>query len=369
MMKHLSYILCVSLLLVSCRKQEEVRYDDMPAGICFGIDEVLQTRTVLINDKFQLLSGDAEFGYGVYAARFMPSDANNTHELFMSNVKVSSTDGKEWNYDMYPDQEGTQLCYWSPGAVHNFFAVYPYYDSGSDEYDLGLESEINEGVHALQVTGTDASAILTGTTVEGTSYTNICPDILYGIARYPIPYSIRESRDSVVFNFNHALAAVSFRLRNISEYTVTQVSQSELTGFKNSAEYVRLSDRGAEWGASSSDASKRFSLPRIDADLEPGAYYEPGGSLFWYTALMIPQNFGADTHVNPQMSFTATLSTGDPKEYTLNFKDYPVSAVAEYQYQYQAGYHYIYNLSITAAQITCDVEIVDWIDDDPIELN
>jgi hypothetical protein len=57
------------------------------------------------------------------------------------------------------------------------------------------------------------------------------------------------------------------------------------------------------------------------------------------------------------------------KTYTLNFKDYPVNNVAEHGFAFLPGYHYIYNLNVTSKVVSCDVEVVPWIEDEPIKLN
>lgn len=359
MIRTLSYIFLFLFVFISCSKHEETKVQS--GRISFSVSEVLApTKATLIKDKKQLVSGDGQLGFSVFAARYLV-EHTSTHELFMQNIKVSSTDGgKSWSYDADPSTiDKNDFFFWSPGAAHKFFAVYPYYDVNHDQYDFGLVSEVNQQEHALGMNN-----VITGTDYDGV---NQCPDILYGVEYYPEPYDVQKGRDSVVFTLKHALAAVSLRIRNASEYPVTNVTGSQLTGFYNKAN-VLLSDDGAIWSGLESDDTRKFSVPEIEVSIAPGTVYQPSGNDYWYTVLMIPQDFGTFAG-DVKMDFSAIMDTVGKKSYSLDFKKYPVSTQAEYQYTYLPGYHYIYNINLTASNITCDVDVVDWIEDDPIHLN
>lgn len=347
-----------------------------PAEIQFSVPEVSDTKSVLIKDKTQLKIADNVLGYSVFAARYIPSEtgAITKHEQFMNNVKIYSTDnGSKWDYDSDTNAEGNQYFFWSPGAVHKFFAVYPYYDpdSDSDEYDLGLEYGINEAVHALQATGKHGvgegskKLICTGFDASGK---NICPDILYGVQMYSEPYSVGDQRAPIQFTMSHALSAVSFRFRNASEFPITGVVAEEITGFNNASDYVRLSDDGPVWGPLATVDDHTFAVPDITTSIAAGQYH-PDSNTYWCTALMIPQDFGSYPQ-SPSFKFTVTFGGGiGDKTYTINFKDYQVHDTAEHAYSFLPGYHYEYNLNVTSSAITCHVDIVPWIEDEPIKLN
>ena len=365
MKRFVTYALFMVLSAVSCREKIDVPVVD---EIAFSAPEVAETKSILITDKTGMVSGVGELAYSVFASRYIPDQGGgidmSTHEQFMDNVKVYSEDnGSTWKYD------GTTF-YWSPGAVHNFFAVYPYYDTSDDTYDMGLSFGIDVEKHALKMTGKheidSETVICTGTDEDGK---NICPDILYGVMSYPVPYAVGEDRDPVRFNMSHALAAVSFRLRNASENTITGVTAGSLTGFINASDQVLLSHEGPIWDKKSFQtlAGHQFNVPAVTSEIASGAYYEPDGKKYWYTALMIPQEFGAYQE-SPSFAFNVVFSDGS-KDFSIDFKDYPVSSVAEYAFTYLPGYHYVYNLNVTASNITCDVDIVPWIEDEPIELN
>ena len=366
MKRFVTYALFMVLSAVSCREKIDVPVVD---EIAFSAPEVAETKSILITDKTEMVSGAGELAYSVFASRYIPDQDGgidmSTHVLFMDNVKVYSKDnGSTWKYD-------EETFYWSLGAVHTFFAVYPYYDKSNDAYDMGLSFGIDVERHALKMTGKheidSKKVICTGTDEDGK---NICPDILYGVMSYPVPYAVGEDRDPVRFNMNHALAAVSFRLRNASENTITGVTAEPVTGFINASGHVLLSHEGPIWDKESFQTldDHKFYVPAVTSDeIASGAYYEPDGKKYWYTALMIPQEFGAYQD-SPSFAFTVYFSDGS-KGFSIDFKDYPVSSVAEYAFTYLPGYHYVYNLNVTASNITCDVDIVPWIEDEPIELN
>ena len=384
--------------LLSCREKIE-HHDPVPEAISFAVPGVAQTKSVLIEDESQLVIGNVDLGYSVFDARYIPSEAGaiTHHEQFMQNVKVSSTDnGSTWGYDADPKTDGVQQFYWSPGAIHNFFAVYPYFEeedkndeTDNDVYDLGLSYAINEDVHALQVTGkhpvTEATLIAedepeddsesapeylicTGVDEEGK---NLCPDILYGVQFYGEPYSVSENREAVKFTLNHALSAVSFKIRNASEYNITNVEARNITGFKNASEYVRLSDGGPVWGPLYLVQEHTFDVPDISSTISHGSYYTASGSDYWNTALMIPQNFGSQA-TSPSFTFTVTFdqnASNSTKTYTINFKDYQVHSNAEHAFTFLPGYRYVYTFNVTSKIISCNVEVKPWIDDEPIKLN
>lgn len=387
MKKILTYFILLFSLL-SCREKIE-RPDSVPDAISFAVPGVAETKSILIEDADDLVIGNGQLGYSVFAARYIPSETGGItdHEQFMTNVKVSSADnGSTWIYDADQTQEGVQKFYWSPGAIHKFFAVYPYFDPvvGNDQYDLGLTYAINEDVHALQVTGkhpvTEATPVANGESNEpvvaklictgiDNEGKNLCPDILYGVQFYSEPYSVSENRKPVKFTLNHALSAVSFKIRNASEYNITKVETQAITGFKNASEYVRLSDDGPEWGPLHDVSEHTFRVPGINSTISSGQYYTISGSEYWYTALVIPQNFGA-YNVSPAFAFSVEMeSVTDEKSFIIDFKDYPVHNTAEQAYSFLPGHRYVYTFNITANKILCDVAIVPWINDEPIHLN
>lgn len=370
MKKILTYLILM-LAVLSC-KEKPVQPDVMPAAISFIVPEVMQAKSVLIDDETQLVTGKDTLGYAVFASRYiLGSDGSMVdHQQFMDDVKVFSVDGgATWKY--------SGSYYWSPGAVHKFFAVYPYYDIENDIYDLGLSYAINAQAHALQVTGKhkedSKTYICTGTDESGA---NLCPDILYGVEKFSDPYSVGEKREPINFQLNHALSAVSFRFRNASEFPVRCITTEAISGFKNASEYVRLSDGGAVWADHLIDVQEHsFNVPQFNAStpltsdrIASGDYYRTTGD-YWYTALMIPQDFGQGE--SPEFRFTVQFdsATASDKTYVIRFQDYAVHNTAGHAFTFLPGYHYEYNINVTAKYISCDVKIVDWIEDEPIKLN
>lgn len=355
------FIICV-LAAVSCKKEPAL--SGVQTAIEFATPNVSETRSVLIDDKTDLQIGEGMLGYSVFAARY----TSDVHELFMTNMKVySANNGVEWVYD-------DPVHYWSPGASYKFFAVYPYADSGRDEYDLGLSYRINEAEHALELVGKhsvgEETYICTGMHDDGE---NLCPDILYGVTKYAEPYVAGEERKPIEFKLNHALSAVSLKFRNASENKIKGIQVLEqIQGFKNAAKYVRLSEKGAVWDEKPIKVDDHvFSVPGFSASAEKdyiaeGAYYTAMDG-YWFTALMIPQEFG--TGVSPFFTFSVEFNDGSTTSYTINFQDYAVHNTAEYAFTYLPGNHYVYNINVTAKKAYCDVSILPWIEDEPINLN
>ena len=372
--RHFIYIFLMVFSAVSCRKEPVVQ--PAPEEISFAAPAVAQTKSVLITDVEGMKSADNMLAYAVFASHYIPDAEGNitNHHDFINDLKVYSEDnGNTWKYD------GNKY-YWSPGAAYKFFAVYPYYDRSSDQYDLGISYSIDEEKHALKVTGKHES----GTGDEpiictGNNGKELCPDILYGVRAFTEPYQVGEDRGAVNFTMHHALSAVSFRLRNATDNYITKITTDYISGFMNASDHVWLSENGAEWATPKTVTDKagenfhKFKVPDFNIDgtadkIEPGQYYQPDESSYWCTMLMIPQNFGT-YQTSPSFRFTVTMSDSSTKTYTIDFKDYAVNNVAEYAYAYLPGYHYIYSFNVTATKITCDVEIVPWIEDEFIELN
>jgi hypothetical protein len=111
-----------------------------------------------------------------------------------------------------------------------------------------------------------------------------------------------------------------------------------------------------------------FKVPDIASTVASGQYYPTSGSEFWYTALLIPQNFGNQA-TSPSFSFTVSFDSASAKTYTINFKDYQVHSNAEHAFSFLPGYRYVYNINVTSSVISCHVDVVPWIEDEPIELN
>lgn len=368
-MKRIFTYLIIVLFVISCREKEVLPDVDADV-IAFAIPDVLETKSVLIEEVGQMEILEGKLGFSVFGARYiLGSEGEKTrHEQFMDDLKVySEDDGDTWKYD-------GETYYWSPGASHKFFAMYPYYNHESDVYDLGIEYEIDQQEHALKVTGKDKGVICTGFDADGK---NLCPDILYGVQYFPEPYKIGENREKIRFVMSHALAAVSFRLRNASDHPIVSVTNIDperdhiyLAGFDNTSDKVLLKENQVKWGERRDNDPYAFAISEISSLITSGAYYKSPNSEYWFTALMIPQNF-AGYDESPSLSFKVAFggTSNSTKEYTINFKDYAVHSTAETAFSFLPGYHYEYNINVTEKSVYCDVKIVPWIEDEPIKLN
>ena len=361
--------LCASAVLAaSCGKETpvDVRNDE---AIGFAAPSVV-TKT-LIREASQMREG-----FSVFASRYVLDEASSAmtkHEVFMNNLKVYFSDG-EWIYDGQP-------YYWSPDAYHKFFGVYPYHDASSDENDLGLVYEIDEERHALRVkgTGTDG-AVHAGTEEKDGSIVNICPDIVFATVG-SIYHSVGDVHDKVVFDMEHACAALTFRIRNVSGKDIRSVQSPAggnvaISGLYDTAKLLYVSDDGPAWhdpeigpavnyGLSDSPAHSLM-LPAIRVGGTDS--WKTNETRDWFTAIVIPQDFSA---LEVKTSFVIEFddSNSSTPEYDVTLSDIPVNTTtASERYTYLPGVHYIYSLEVTDTDITCDVRIVPWIEDEPIIL-
>ena len=372
-MKRLCYILLLTVLWSSCERlgSDAVSTDGV---IDFAAPKVIETKS-LIKDVSEIVNGFSVFATKSYAG---------STELFMDNIKVSSTlsDGvpvSPWTYDADTDVAGNQSYYWSPGAEHRFYAVYPYNDANlAYSYEAG--KVMVTGKVVTHGNNTTVNPIYTGTyNGNNQNAAASAPDILCGY--YSETYDFSDSPQSISFDLEHAFAAISLKIRNASEYNVSSVtaidnntpleivgttSGNDYKGLRNTADKFYLTADGVDWSSSSKEYSPDYSFTlqalsnlsdNIGKNLHPSDY--------WYTTLVIPQDFAVG--VDMTLSFKVTFEgagSNSTKDYTLNLEDYKV----ENGYSYKQGKHYVYSIDITAQNIACDVSVVPWIEDDVIEL-
>lgn len=326
----------------------------------------------LVSDVSGMVTGSGELGYSVYGLKMAvnPSGAE-VSDFFMQNEKVYSKDGgATWMYD--------DIKYWSPSAKHYFFALYPYFDDSDDTYDLGIVYERNKEEECIDIKGSNGD-LYTGQYV-GSAGLSTSPDILYGMSLHSELFDVSTVPEKVSFDMKHAFAAICFRIKNVSEYDISSLSPGSgdmirVTGLYNASTSLSLSADGAVWPVSVTGDDKIYTSSdfefRLD-EISPGAdswstgEYYPSENEAWYTALVIPQDFSSLT---VSLEFSVKFSEGTDKTYSLTLSDYPVGSTAGTRYVYQAGNKYVYELSISGTAIACQVNVVDWIEDEFIELN
>lgn len=296
----------------------------------------LETRS-LINDVSQLTEG-----FVVYASRY---NAEYVDTKFFDNVTVAQDGTYDGKY------------YWTPGAGHEFFAVYPG----------GLDYAIDATGKTLNVTGSGPEGkVQAGTDGLGN---NILKDILYDIALYDEPYVPGSNPGKIKFDLKHACSAISFTINNLSGKNITSVTAS---GGSGNVEITGLYDEGglsfsmaeglptAQWSGLA-DGASTLTLPAMTVT-SPDVWPH-GTERAWDTLILIPQNFAS---LKVQMSFWVTYEGGTSYDkYDVTLSDIRTGGSG---YEYQAGKHYKYKIDITNQDIMCYVAIVPWIEDETIVL-
>lgn len=337
-MKIRTVILLILLLpFAACDRKEDVGAVVSDA-IQFSSPS-LETRS-LINDVSQLTEG-----FVVYASRYNDEHVDNK---FFENVKVAQDGTYDGEY------------YWTPGAGHEFFAVYPG----------GLGYAIDATGKTLEVAGTGPEGkVQAGTDGSGN---NILKDILYDIALYDEPYvpgAGGSDHGKIKFDLKHACSAISFTINNLSGKNITSVTAA---GGSGNVEITGLYDEGglsfsmaeglptAQWSGLT-DGASTLNLPAMTVT-SPDVWSH-GTERAWDTLILIPQNFAS---LEVQMSFRVTYEGGTSYDkYDVTLSDIRTGGSG---YEYQAGKHYKYKIDITNQDIMCYVTIVPWIEDETIVL-
>lgn len=314
--------------------------------------------------------GQMEAGISVFASK----SVGESGTMFMNNVKVYK-DGGSWGYEGH-------MYHWSPGASHKFFGIYPYCGTASDPLTYPLTYHVNTQSHALEVYGKAKTAPATGYDPIKTGVAEgSCPDILFSVVSYDVPFDLMSDPGPVVFNMRHAGAVVTLNVINKSDYVITDVSGSlegapavapatVLPGLYDTAQKVVIdteSSTPAVWeGLGLGDGTFGFNPP--DLNLAVGARIDQV-----FQEIVIPQNINAVASGKDKLylHFSVTFQGNpNPSSYTICLADIPLTGQKpEYLKTWLPGKNYVYNLNVTSDYITCSVSVVDWIEDDMIDLN
>lgn len=359
-MRKILVISIMCIVALSCSRIEKPLVHEI------GFDEPsvdIPTRTT------PLITGPGQMentGISVFASKYTGISGT----MFMNNVKVYKK-GDSWGYDDH-------MYHWSPGASHKFFGIYPYCGTTSDP----LTYQVNTQSHALEVYGKAMTAPDTGYYPIKTGVTQgSCPDILFSVVSYDEPFDLMSDPGPVVFNMRHAGAVVTLNVINKSDYVITDVSGSlkgapavapatVLPGLYDTARKVVIdteSSTPAVWeGLGLGDGSFEFQL--VDLNLAVGARKEQA-----FQEIVIPQNINAVASGKDKLylHFSVTFQGNNtPTQYTICLADIPLTGQKpEYLKTWLPGKNYVYNLNVTSDYITCSVSVVDWIEDDMIDLN
>lgn len=253
---------------------------------------------------------------------------NQTASL-LDNEKLYYNNGA-WDY--------TNKRYWVNGIYYRFCAVHPYNIKNNCTYD-------NNGEVTINYTGNTTSA-----------------DLLYTATTRDLQYS--EDYSAVPLHFNHACAALDFRIVNASGNAITDIRNIYLTGLYNQGNFYFDILGTAEW---------QITGNRITAT---NVYYDDKCTLPTNNTLPVDVNRKHplfDTGVLlvvPQEIYKQGVKLC--LQYLTSTSNYNKTYIAREillgniggsaPTEWVAGQKYTYTLTITDDYITSDVVVVDWVD-------
>ncbi len=321
----------IALLAPSCSKvssYEQVRIEFAP---------MVATKSFVASEE------DATFrtnGFSVFA--WKANGNGETKKIFDATegaahpgAKVSYNDGK-WDYS------GDE--YWSPMSTHHFMAVYPYKESG---YSATFDSTTGD------------ISVPVGTVSAGNG---ALPDIMYSSCeRF---YQIGDPITPVALEFHHACAAMTIRVRNGSEFKINGISGITISKLNRTATLSLTSDDAIWSDAATGDP---ITLTYSGGEIESGSLEYKD---ILDSEMIIPQDFTSATGENEiVLNFTVDFESTDDKTYSIILSDISLpNGSAQDNYKFLPGKHYKYNLDITGSAIRFEVSIINWIEDDPIDL-
>lgn len=323
-MKQLAFVLLL-VVLTSCGKSSEPHDASFVIEFRPGVD----TRSYITS------ATDPEFmeGFAVFASK---TDRDGRSAEIMTNMRVYS-EGAGWTYD------GRVL--WAPECEHSFLGVFPHKMTSPDGFDG--ENYVFRDLN----------------TIDETSGKAVGTDIMYG--RYSTFYKYGEVPTKVRMEMRHAFSALTFRIRNASMNNIERISDirfgqllnrvTSLTLPRDASKLVVMERGTTRAGVVFPDLTER--IPSGDTELRS----------LTEALTIVPQDF---LDVKLPLEFKVKFEGIDaPKQVSYDIASIPLETdIPEYHYTYRPGLHYIYNINITNNYITCEVTVVDWIEDTPIEL-
>lgn len=248
---------------------------------------------------------------------------DNEHLYYDSSIS-------SWKYD--------HTRYWVPGIFYRFCAVYPY--------NIQNCTYNNNGEVTIQgYTGNTNSA-----------------DLLYTATTRDLQYS--EDYSAVPLHFNHACAALDFRIVNASGNAITAIRNIYLTGLYNQGNFHFDIFGTAEWQITGncitadniySDSS--CTLPTNNTLPVNVNYKHP---LFDTGVLLVVPQEIYKTDVKLCLEYST-----DTSYYNKTYIDREIllgNIGSSAPTEWVAGQKYTYTLTITDDFITSDVVVVDWVD-------
>ena len=353
----LTAFLCVCL--AGCRKSDPE--PQLQGSIRFAIDEVKTRSNEQIFENVEQLKGKYIRLWG-FRYTTKPNGDLDKSDSFMANYEGLRCDtGTDW-YTYYWESSGwsKNTYYWTPGAAHRFYAVFPTYAVGASAPLAYTIDEDTQVVHMPQVT--------TGTLPD---YTNNCQDILYGIRNIPEQFHVQDYPEKVQLTMRHACAALVFRIRNLTGSPINRILPTGDEGWDNM--YIKgvkykgrmdLDPSGISWTLENDLTSKELYVKPLTAGA--GTLANGATSVNTFTAIVLPQNFGSASM--PHRFCVYNTGSNTPINFELDLAKVSVVHDGVKSYEWRPGYRYIYTMDVTDTHIICTVSVVPWIEDETIIL-
>ena len=305
----------VCLLATSCK----INTEEVDNTIRFGTQTTTRAAISTQQDLEQASQTRGEH-IGIYGT--VRNALNPTPVEIISNEPLYF-DGTDWVYD--------NTRYWTPGANHEFVAIYPY---SATDYTWNAE------------TGTITRNNITLGVANNTDYMWAASS--RNLATSP------DTTTPVLLEMHHACALLEFWFVNASSHEVSKINDISIEnllykgGFtcsKDGTSTLTVSDERVPY--TSGIYTGNLTQTNIPVDLTKRYnLFDNAGAL-----VVMPQLIeGAD------IDFNLRISGGEISTFDLS----QMSSVGKWE----AGNKYVYTIYLTTTEITFDVRVLDWVDDE-----
>lgn len=361
-MKHrIAYIVAfVTLVIAGCQKYNPETH---PQGsIRFAIDKV---ETKSNDDVFETVDQIKGKYIRLWGFRYTtkPNGDLDKSDSFMADYQglMCNKDSDDW-YTCYYNSSTwyNNTYYWTPGAAHRFYAIFPTY---AVDASAPLNYTINEKTQVVKM-----PEVTAGTRYD---YTNNCQDILYGIRNIPEQFHVQDYPEKVQLTMRHACAALVFRIRNLTGSPINRILPTGDEGWDKM--YIKgvkykgrmdLNPSGISWTLENDLTSKELYVKPLTAGA--GTLANGATSVNTFTAIVLPQNFGSASMLHRFCVYNTGSDT--PIKFELDLAKVSVVHDGVKSYEWRPGYRYIYTMDVTDTHIICTVSVVPWIEDETIIL-
>lgn len=365
-MKHrIAYIVAfVTLVIAGCQKHNPETH---PQGsIRFAIDKV---ETKSNDDVFETVDQIKGKYIRLWGFRYTtkPNGDLDKSDSFMADYQgiICNVGADKWNtvyYNQSTNSWSENLYYWTPGASHRFYAIFPTYAVSGSSPLVYTVDEKKQTVRMPQVTA--------GTLLNDGNYTNNCQDILYGIKNIPEQFQIQDYPEKVQLTMKHACAALVFRIKNLTGSPIDRILPTGETGWDmmyiKGVKYkgkMDLDPSGITWTLEDDVTTNQLYIKPLN---QATTIANGATSVNTFTAIVLPQNFGSSSMPHKFRVFNKSSET--EIKYEVDLAKIGIMHDGKLSYEWKPGYRYIYTMDVTDTHIICSVSVVPWIEDEAIIL-